>query len=225
MAEERIVLVELKPSKVHGKGVFALIDAPPCMRLCCYDGKDYDTKEYKGDHTFIVSCNQGKKLRVGFAPPRTEDGVGQFINDSCKPNFEAIRSLPAKFHTVENVRKALVDYYKKSIARMNCNWGINPSNYFDIVALRPIKQGDELFVFYGLCYWLLFEKTQGPASWQSAICQVLDEQQWVKQAELEAVQSIALEFIMEQEKLREQIKSGQFDDSMMTVKAHPLKQT
>lgn len=210
-------VVELKQSKVHGKGIFALVNVPAFMHMCNYNGIDYNSREYKGDHSFALSFDRGTKLRIGFNPPRTVWGIGQYINDGYKPNFKIVRDLPEKYHTLENIQKILIDYHKKSKSLMNCTWGLNPSNYFEIYTIQSLSTGNELFVSYGPKYWLASEQSQsiGSDSWKLQISKISKNQSLLEQIEHMDSNEDLEKFAKQQENMRVLVERGLIDPKMI----------
>jgi uncharacterized protein len=110
---------ELKKSKIHGKGVFAITNIPKGKDIVQYTGKLVSKKEgtkiaekqLKSNLLYVFSLN--KKYDID----GMENGSGaQYINHSCKPNCESI------------------NYDDKEI------W---------IQSIRKIKKGEELTYDYG----------------------------------------------------------------------------
>ena len=61
-------LVEVRPSKVHGNGVFAKVDIPCGYVICYYDG-DFVKKDNVKDWTYALSLGIGDFVRIGYKIP------------------------------------------------------------------------------------------------------------------------------------------------------------
>lgn len=91
---------------------------------------------------------------VGYAPPKAVSECGQIINDAFM--FELSDDLRdpvwGTFKLSNPMIRAKCQAYKDcSRARSNV---ILKEGTFDVMAAKDIKKGDELFIHYGLPYWL-----------------------------------------------------------------------
>jgi len=143
------ILVELKPSPVHGLGVFVTQNVPAFTKLCYYDGYD-GINDYE-DNTYIMAHpRKDGYVRYGYKANelKSKYGIAQLINDSCMPDLDL-----DQVYNMNQVKKICTEYEKKSTK--NCNIGFcDPDNYFWIYSTRPIFKGEELFLNYGSAYWL-----------------------------------------------------------------------
>lgn len=132
---------EIRPSPVHGNGVFALQDIPEETELCYYDGQPVDPNTVR-DHTYLLDFD-GKTLD-GYRVPRTPEGIGQFINDGASLQPEG------DLHTV--IEHAL-EYLDESSRKSNVIFTVRQGRCV-AVANRAIKKDEELFFSYEIKYWL-----------------------------------------------------------------------
>ena len=109
---------ELRPSKIQGRGAFALRPIRKGTRIDEYVGeiidqdeadRRYDDAQMKRHHTFLFSLDNGKVIDAAVG-----GNDSRFINHSCDPNCQAIETRSRIF----------------------------------IEALRPIKEGEELVYDY-----------------------------------------------------------------------------
>jgi SET domain-containing protein len=155
--------VEVKPSSVHGRGVFAtrnikkgeLITFYPadvvvfgskdaCVTRAYIPSKrsenDAFFKTQWQDQTYCVSL-EGLYSIHGNPNPIYEsnhDYLGHFINDGAKPTPD-----PKSFQIYETV----------SVLKMNCVFAQIRDLHVAIVAHTDILKDQELFIHYGLHYW------------------------------------------------------------------------
>ncbi|MFA7669791.1 MAG: SET domain-containing protein-lysine N-methyltransferase [Burkholderiaceae bacterium] len=93
MSSKKISLHEVRPSGLHGTGVFAAVDIPAETCILEYRGRRITTEEADErpasspddpNHTFFFSLSSGKIIDGG---QRGNDA--RWINHSCSPNCEA----------------------------------------------------------------------------------------------------------------------------------------
>lgn len=87
-------LFEVRKSKVHGKGVFALQHIPKGTRLIEYLGervshkeadRRYADKDERDNHTFLFTVNARVVIDAG-----VDGNDARFFNHSCDPNCESV---------------------------------------------------------------------------------------------------------------------------------------
>ena len=119
--------IQVRNSKIHGRGVFAIVDIPAGKRLIRYRGevithaqadRRYDDTLDTG-HTFLFTLNDRYIVDAN-----VRGNNARWINHSCDPNCEA------SIHVDANGDE-----------RKDAVW---------IESLRPIKAGDELTYNYGI---------------------------------------------------------------------------
>jgi len=157
--------VMLKPSPIHGKGVFATRDILTNEVVTMYPG-DYVFIAHKSNNSKIRLTSPICKSMFGFLTkqqyntalypyslhvndmvsivghPRLVGDpsyLGHMINDAAKPT-----SSVASHKVYETV----------SQAKANCEfYNFKGDMHIGIIATRDIAQGEELFVHYELSYW------------------------------------------------------------------------
>lgn len=166
LSKDGLDCIEVRPSKVHGKGCFAkrdiqkdeVITMYPCDVLCFAKqgfGKVglngyFPSRQYferfgqKIDKSEITNYgfDLNKNYRIHGHPKLIHNSgyLGHMINDAAKPN-----SNP----------KSYLLYQKISWMKMNSKFHILDGNiHVAIVATRLIKKGEEIFIHYGLGYWI-----------------------------------------------------------------------
>ncbi|XP_059089540.1 uncharacterized protein LOC131885494 [Tigriopus californicus] len=79
--------------------------------------------------------------KKGHDEPLDTFGIGQFINDACKPQVQTM--------DFSSTLEALTRYQMESTHKSNCEVG--PDNWF--IATRDIETNQELFTHYGFEFW------------------------------------------------------------------------
>jgi hypothetical protein len=157
-----------------GRGLFALRDCVPGEILTCYPGdallhlleddKNDDSGFLAGEPGIIWGDHVEEKLKVAYnesSPlwqgyqlgvsdkyavlglPTLENGnpssyLGHFANDACRPI---------------GGERGLASYVLKSQSRANAMHRTVDDLHMATVAMRPIRQDEEIFVSYGPVYW------------------------------------------------------------------------
>jgi len=94
-SKEPTKVIEVKESKLHGKGVFARKRIEKGSRIIRYKGKKitneegaerYDESNMKRHHTFLFCLDDDYCLDGG-----EKGNEARFINHSCNPNCEAVQ--------------------------------------------------------------------------------------------------------------------------------------
>ena len=144
------VPVEVRPSEVHGRGVFALRDIKKGEFVCVYDGKllsetDIFEGEFHEDKEYwMQDPTDSTKILCGYKDPKNEVGVGQLVNDAKRVKFDKLNFQDGK--------KAVIDYDRESKELANVDF----KEKFKIYAIRDISKDEELFLHYGYPYWIGF---------------------------------------------------------------------
>jgi hypothetical protein len=160
---------ECKPSPVHGTGAFStmsikkgeLITLFPCdvlekssyrtrkqrgscsimsERMRAKFGASYEYLEHPGLCDYRFSIKDTPYHVIGH--PDFHDNptyIGHMINDSAKPML---------------ARQSYEIYLRVSLARRNCEIRVASNISIAVVAVKDIEPGEELFMTYGLQYWL-----------------------------------------------------------------------
>ena len=161
-------LVEIKPSTIHGNGVFAKKDIKKGDLITFYPG---DVVEYNpnGDRHIpghITMAFSSQRFVDKFGNPKSSEYMnndyaydigsnytligcpyfmndsnymGHFINDGAKSN---------------STEKSDELYNKISYIKQNCRfYNYKGDLHVAIIATKDIKPGEELFIMYGTGYW------------------------------------------------------------------------
>lgn len=163
----KLDLVTVKPSKIHGNGVFAKRDIQKGELLTFYPGDKVNfapnkdshidghkafvfwskRMENKYGHDECINVDLGDykfdiddRWIVYGDPSFTDDAsyLGHLINDGAKPNDNP---------------KSIQIYCKISKVKANCDFRDLKSLHLAIVATKDISAGEELFISYGVRYW------------------------------------------------------------------------
>jgi hypothetical protein len=119
----------------------------------------FDATNTKRDTVHVVK-NYNKPISdetnlVGL-PSRTDDQrlLGHMVNDACLVNV--FQSTPeTELRNRDTLCRILTVYYKNTLKYTNCAFITDNIRVMcALVARREIKAGEELFVSYGLTYWL-----------------------------------------------------------------------
>jgi len=150
-------LVELRKSPIHGNGVFAMVNIKKDTKICYYDGEDKNIldclNEQTQDFIYLLKHPNMKLIRDGYREPKSEIGVGQFINEAYFPNLD----LPNTIYedSFSELRDFFLDCEKKSSIIKNVAFR-KDGELFWLYATRDINKGDELLMTYGGGYWVLY---------------------------------------------------------------------
>lgn len=161
---ERLPEVEIRPSPIHGNGVFACeyIDAwdvatiYPAHILCGSIGEQHvyhssimdvsrssrkliDTYQNNLEPNDDININLPYKLKISADPNNTTCGIGHLINDAGIMNKLTKPQLDKYLHSLYN--------------KVNCISYHVGSYGIVIVATKPIKKDEELLMHYGVPYW------------------------------------------------------------------------
>ena len=82
--------IEVRESRVHGRGVYAIKLIPKGARIIEYTGKrvlwEHAPDDLADPHTFLFGLDNGTEV----IDPTTGGNEARWINHSCDPNCEAI---------------------------------------------------------------------------------------------------------------------------------------
>ncbi len=91
---KRVPMIEVRPSGIHGKGVFALRHIPKGTRIIEYIGervshaeadRRYEGKGATDNHTFLFIVDRHTVIDAGVG-----GNAARFINHCCAPNCETV---------------------------------------------------------------------------------------------------------------------------------------
>lgn len=143
-------MIEIKVSKYikdkYNKGVFATRDIKKGENVCIYFGDIIDESNlidiYEKKPEIMKYIRKGNGFLVDASIISKIDDIkllGGYVNDISKPKSKK--------------KKDLINYDK---TKFICNIEVVETNDFPLYrARKDIKKGSELFVHYGIGYWLL----------------------------------------------------------------------
>ena len=132
--------VLLKKSNIlnAGNGLFANIHFNKGELITKYDGTIFDKKDYVENSDYSLYIDD--KVILGDKLYKTSEKAAQFINDiGIIKNEEDIES------------------YIKTIYETN-SYLVYTGDEFIAISIKKIKPGEELYVHYGITYWLIKNK-------------------------------------------------------------------
>ncbi len=150
--------IEVRPSEIHGNGVFAINDIPSGTIISFYpvDGyNDDNTSNYKVCNDWIHndknvmenhSCIINDNLKIVADPAKISNKslLGHMINDSVGNTFKGT--------TTHDLQNGIYEYYMKS--NNNCKLKINERyGLIYIVTTKNIEKDSELTFSYSPLYW------------------------------------------------------------------------
>lgn len=133
--------VEVRPSSVAGRGVFATRDIKIGERVCFYDGYSKRRSEcHKHEMKYAINIGNDDMF-VGYIVPKVPGGCGQLIND--------VAILDVKDTSITTILDSLIGYYDKSDSYnvMFDSDGVN------VLATQNIAKDSEVYICYGHTYW------------------------------------------------------------------------
>ena len=148
-----LVIMKSLRGENAGRGVFANKSFKKGQYVCFYDGKDVEFSKLKKSNFTYSMTHPSKQgyVRLGFPEPKCEDGVGQLINDYCAFELnDAHRDAEFSAFTIASTTRVIEEYETRSVNNQNVMFGGD----FRLVALRDIMAGEELYLHYGIDYWL-----------------------------------------------------------------------
>jgi hypothetical protein len=151
------IMTTLKRSNINnaGYGVFAKCKYKKGDYICFYDAIEGDVKTID-DFIYSIKNPFDNKNYIGCKKIKNKDGVGQYINDSFA--FELIddyRDDNGFFRISNNkIKLAIEEYKNKSNEKSNCTFSFTERNIFKIYAKKDINENEELYLHYGIEYWL-----------------------------------------------------------------------
>jgi hypothetical protein len=146
-------MVELWKSIIPGAGlgVFSTKHFKEGEYICYYDGIVFDPETYQDkdyleldkhleyDYELAYPDYGSSASIFGYKNPRTDDGIGQFINDAA--SYE-----PTGYYAVDTALKQC--YIAHSVSMENV-----VIRGKQVYAKRDISKGEELYFHYGDTYW------------------------------------------------------------------------
>jgi len=167
--------VEVKESRLHGKGLFATKNIPKGTRIAFFKGdlqdskttvkmrknvdgtlgikeatsyfRNYVTPDPLYDRVMAHPKKEGFMVVASVDQSESESsfGVGQYVNDGACP-----LRLTKPGLDFADASKALSEYQAESLESMNCE--VDKNLWF--MTTKDVKSGDELLTHYGFEFWV-----------------------------------------------------------------------
>ena len=148
---------EVRPSDIHGRGVFTLVDIAPGEAICSYEG--WISDHVPSDPTYSFSLDDGKYIN-GWSEPRSTYGIGQLVNDAADVSEilqlnkvtdveQFVKDNPQ--YSDEYLFNIIIKYERDS--HNNANSILIGHKYPFIMAADNIPAETELLTCYGVDYW------------------------------------------------------------------------
>jgi len=150
-------MTTLKISNINnaGYGVFTTKKYNKGEYICFYDACEGNIKSID-DFIYSIKNPFTNKNYIGSKKIKNKDGIGQYINDSY--NFELIDDYRDDnfCYKVSNnkIKLAIQNYNNKSIEKSNCGFSKDKKNILKIYASKDINENEELYLHYGINYWI-----------------------------------------------------------------------
>jgi len=150
-----IASCEVRPSEVHGRGVFATRDIKRGERVCFYDGqfktqeqlhKQVREKKIPLNKNYWMAHPSNPNITLcGYVEPQNKHGVAQLINDSKMPDVQHLDYAKGLEECEEYITES----------RRLANVSFMPEGKeFHVYAICDIPKNNELFLHYGYKMWL-----------------------------------------------------------------------
>jgi len=109
------------------------------------------------DFTYSIKNPFNNKTYIGNKKIKNREGIGQFINDGF--NFELLddyRDIQYGCFKIssDKINVAIKNYVDMSTKKSNCGFLKSKKNLIKIYAHRNIEQNEELYLHYGVDYWI-----------------------------------------------------------------------
>lgn len=152
--------LEVKESNVHGKGVFACEDIEPWTITTVYpttyvfanheSEKDFfltSKRSYNELYKYAmcfaenddINTNPRYTIKISGDPTILNSGLGHMLNDAGMMNELTLEQYQS--YAAANTNKTNCMFY-------HMGNGVNV-----IMSIKPIKKGEEMFLWYGMPYW------------------------------------------------------------------------
>ena len=138
-----------------GNGLFAIKNYKKDEFICYYDGEEKQI-ETLNDLTYCITNPFNLRTLVGYNYVKNENGVGQFINDYCMFELTDNDRDEQGFYKLSstNINNKINEYTSLSAANSNVTFKKEKNNLFKLYASRIINENEELYLHYGVDYWI-----------------------------------------------------------------------
>tara|TARA_B100000927_G_scaffold4210_1_gene3302 strand:+ start:497 stop:1183 length:687 start_codon:yes stop_codon:yes gene_type:complete len=139
-----------------GNGVFTTRSYKKGEYVCYYDGVEKEIESVE-DATYSMINPFNDKILIGYKNKRNNDGVGQFINDYCifelndrdRDREDYLFKLSST-----KINKKIDTYNSVSKIKENVGFDKKKGNKFKLYARRDLEENEELYLNYGIEYWI-----------------------------------------------------------------------
>jgi len=139
-----------------GNGVFTTRSYKKGEYVCYYDGVEKEIESVE-DATYSMINPFNDKILIGYKNKRNNDGVGQFINDYCifelndrdRDREDYLFKLSST-----KINKKIDTYNSVSKIKENIGFDKKKCNKFKLYARRDLEENEELYLNYGIEYWI-----------------------------------------------------------------------
>ena len=150
-------MTTLKISNINnaGYGVFTKKKYNKGEYICFYDAYEGDIKCID-DFIYSIKNPFTNKHYIGNKKIKNKNGIGQYINDGFNFDLTDDYRDDNGYFKVSNkkIKLAIENYNNKSIEKSNCGFSKSKSNIFKIYATKDINENEELYLHYGINYWI-----------------------------------------------------------------------
>tara|TARA_B100000900_G_scaffold286380_1_gene245507 strand:- start:1834 stop:2520 length:687 start_codon:yes stop_codon:yes gene_type:complete len=151
-------MTTIKPSlrKNAGKGLFTTKSYKKGEYICYYDGIEKKIESFQ-DYTYSITNPFNNKILIGYNYKKNNEGVGQFINDYClfELNDNDRDEKDHLFKLSSNIINKKIEIYQSiSSIKANVSFRKEKNRKFKIYATRDIEENEELYLNYGIQYWI-----------------------------------------------------------------------
>ncbi len=151
-------LLKVKKSNIinAGFGVFATQKYAVGDYICFYDAYKGEIKSVD-EFVYSIKTPFSDDTFIGNKQIKQNDGVGQYINDGfCFDLIDDYRDNEYGIYKISNnkINAAVEQYKNKSSEKANCTFSEDPKKIFKIYASKEIDVNEELYLHYGIEYWI-----------------------------------------------------------------------
>jgi hypothetical protein len=138
-----------------GNGLFATKKYKKGDLICFYDCEERNINSID-DFVYSIINPFNKKLYIGYRDLMNENGTGQFINDYCMFNLNDYDRNENGFYKLSSrmINDKIREYVHISKTHQNIEFKNNNTNLLNIYASKDINENDELYLHYGIEYWI-----------------------------------------------------------------------
>lgn len=138
---------EVRPSLLHGNGVFATRDIKKGEYLCTYGGTRVVGRSHIIDWKYVFTINdESETFLIGCDNIVNSHEIAQFINDGDKLDIKSASDL-------HSILTDICNYYATSLFAKNCVIS-NINETVNAIAFKDICEGEEILWTYDHNYWI-----------------------------------------------------------------------